>query len=793
MNRPKLLWIVAASALLLLSGCKRHASEQAYLARGKTYFDAGDFDKARVEFKNAARIAPTDGEPYYRLGLLDEKQGNIQNAFAEYMEAVQQSPHLDPALLKLASFYFMSGQTDQAAVRIAQALSDHPDDPNARAADAALKHHHNDDVDAEAELKAVLVSSPANVTARAVLAEIYADRKDGPKTAAVLDTGIAANPKDTSLLVLKVQIFDRFDDEAQVSSALLELIRRQPEDGTIREKAAQYFVAKGHADQAEHLLRDGIAAAPDDLDMKRMLVNFLDQTKGLDAAESEIHAFVKATPTEEAPNLWLADLYLRHNQTDRAVAQLNDVVARRGVEKPALTARTMLARIDLSSGNTAAAKSLVTSILQNDPDNQDAILMKASIEADSGDYQSAASDARSLLSQHPDSAPATRLLVQVLVKQGYMSLAIDTLHNFADQFPNDLDARIQLAQLYAANGDAPEAMTTLRDLTKAAPNFAKAWENLAEVAASSRDWKSMDDAVSHLETIKGQEQTAGLLRGEWLAATGNPTDALAKLTSVVQTGPTTPQADQAIPVIADLYRHQGQLDQGIAFVSGLDTKDPVALTVLGELYLSANRPEDASAQFDLAIAQGATIDRPYIYRAQELANAGKPAQAETLLRQALDKMPDNLNLLVILGDLEMRLGENQQAIALYRTLLAKHPDMLIAANNFGELVADFSNGDADALKTAEGALLKFDVSNKPVLMDTLGWVYFREGKLDLAASYLQQAAAAKDAPPQVHYHYGMALLSQGHLVDAKNQLQQATVSKAKYPGLDDARKALAGM
>ena len=156
-------------------------------------------------------------------------------------------------------------------------------------------------------------------------------------------------------------------------------------------------------------------------------------------------------------------------------------------------------------------------------------------------------------------------------------------------------------------------------------------------------------------------------------------------------------------------------------------------------------------------------------------------------------MPDNLNLLVILGDLEMRLGENQQAIALYRTLLTKHPDMLIAANNFGELVADFSNGDADALKTAEGALLKFDVSNKPVLMDTLGWVYFREGKLDLAASYLQQAAVAKDAPPQVHYHYGMVLLSQGHLLDAKNQLQQATVSKAKYPGLDDARKALAGM
>ena len=42
--------------------------ETKYLRRGNTLFQQGEYEKARLEYKNAARIMPTDAEVDYRMG-----------------------------------------------------------------------------------------------------------------------------------------------------------------------------------------------------------------------------------------------------------------------------------------------------------------------------------------------------------------------------------------------------------------------------------------------------------------------------------------------------------------------------------------------------------------------------------------------------------------------------------------------------------------------------------------------------------------------------------------------------
>jgi cellulose synthase operon protein C len=81
----------AASMLALclaLSACDSPEEREAkYIKRGMQLFEQGSYDKARVEFKNAAKISPTDPDVRYRLGLVDEAQGNLRDAFINFVRA----------------------------------------------------------------------------------------------------------------------------------------------------------------------------------------------------------------------------------------------------------------------------------------------------------------------------------------------------------------------------------------------------------------------------------------------------------------------------------------------------------------------------------------------------------------------------------------------------------------------------------------------------------------------------------------------------------------------------------
>lgn len=76
-----------------------------YIKRGDILFERGEFKKARLEYKNAAKITPTDVEVEYRWGLVDEAQGDVRGALSAFMQAEQQDPHFHKAKLKVAHYH----------------------------------------------------------------------------------------------------------------------------------------------------------------------------------------------------------------------------------------------------------------------------------------------------------------------------------------------------------------------------------------------------------------------------------------------------------------------------------------------------------------------------------------------------------------------------------------------------------------------------------------------------------------------------------------------------------------
>ena len=78
----------------------------------------------------------------------------------------------------------------------------------------------------------------------------------------------------------------------------------------------------------------------------------------------------------------------------------------------------------------------------------------------------------------------------------------------------------------------------------------------------------------------------------------------------------------------------------------------------------------------------------------------------------------------------------------------------------------------DEAKTLIQRALELDAENG-AYMDSLGWVYFKMGKLDEAISQLEHAAAVLDTDPVVFDHLGEAYFKQHELEKARRNWERA--------------------
>jgi tetratricopeptide (TPR) repeat protein len=123
------MWLPVVFLAALVAGCGGGESRKArHLEKGQTFMAAGNFEKARVEFRNALQIAPNDSEVRFENGVIDEKLGNQREAAQFYQGAIEVGADNVRARVALARLYLLGGAPNQALETINPALLKHPDD-----------------------------------------------------------------------------------------------------------------------------------------------------------------------------------------------------------------------------------------------------------------------------------------------------------------------------------------------------------------------------------------------------------------------------------------------------------------------------------------------------------------------------------------------------------------------------------------------------------------------------------------------------------------------------------------
>jgi len=175
-------------------------------------------DNASLERKyEAARQAdPRLAEADYNLGVLAERQGKREQAYALYRSALEKKPSLKPAAEALARITAEQGDIPSAMAQYLDIAQKFPDDASSRAAVAELYRLSSDHDRAQEWARAALIRDPKSVAAYRVMLRSDIDRKQYALAKLVALRALKLDDKDPEIYVAlgEVQIAEGQPDKA---------------------------------------------------------------------------------------------------------------------------------------------------------------------------------------------------------------------------------------------------------------------------------------------------------------------------------------------------------------------------------------------------------------------------------------------------------------------------------------------------------------------------------------------------------------------------------------------------
>jgi tetratricopeptide (TPR) repeat protein len=207
-----------------------------------------------------------------------------------------------------------------------------------------------------------------------------------------------------------------------------------------------------------------------------------------------------------------------------------------------------------------------------------------------------------------------------------------------------------------------------------------------------------------------------------------------------------------------VWMAQRQYAQAEAFLGRqLATLDgpPELYVALGLVYREAQQAHEALRAFEQAVGRRDEYAQAHFYLAAQLDQLGQPPDARFQLRRTIELEPTHADAMNYLGYMDAEEGVNlSEARALIERALEFDPD----------------NG---------------------AFVDSLGWVYFKMGKLEEAIEQLERAAARLDDDPVIFDHLGDAYFKRGEPEKARLNWEHSLTLNPNQPAIQDKLNQLA--
>lgn len=372
----------------------------------------------------------------------------------------------------------------------------------------------------------------------------------------------------------------------------------------------------------------------------------------------------------------------------------------------------------------------------------------------------------SVIDEPGAAGPAWATLGRMRLQAGDAAGALQAAQEGARQAPDsEWPARLALHLWVNAGMDEAQALARgYLEREKAAPGmgvaYAAALRELGQDIASRQflaDW-----AQRH-----PQSEESWLALG--LAQAGVHQDEAARqsLRRYLELAPeseaTEPERASACLALSQLAERQGDYAQAAQWLDKieLDEGEAAATVLIARARLLARQGRMNEA---ISLIRQAPEDGPLDARAKVLAEGnllhseGLPRAAFALLRSALDQAPDDPDLLYETALAAEQSGDMAETERLLRRLIQLRPESAPGYNTLGYLLADRKQRLPEARELIEKAVSL--APHDPFIQDSLGWIAFRQGRLDEARRILEDAFE-RQPEAEIGAHLGEALWVQG--------------------------------
>ena len=788
MNTMKQLLILSLAIVLAACGSPEDRKAE-YFQKAEALFEQGEFEKARLEYKNVLQIDPEDIKAHYKLGLTQENLQEWRSAAGHYNKVLELDPAHTKARIAMGQFYLLARAFDKAEEEAKTALDNDPNNPDALAFMGSVKAQQKEYAVARFNAEKALKIDPNNINALSLMGAVLVSEGKADEAIKTLNEGIKNNPDDTRLRTIVAGIYASQNKLLKAADIIQQLVDQQPDVSSHRIRLATLYTGAKEIDKAESVLRDMVKDLPDDNQAKLLLIKFLADNRDEDTAKQELVNMVKTNPENYPLQFALAKVYEAEANSEEAIKIYEGIITAEEIKPNGLKARNEIAELYARVRDIEKAKILLAEVLAENPNDQQALTLRGKIALAERDPNTAIADFRSAMRDQPNSIPLLRLLARAHAANNELNLSRDMLKRAVNLAPDDFALREDYIRVLAVNNDVDGVVKQLDEVLELEPENLGAMQTLFRVMASQKDWDSANEIVSRIKQAHPDKPIgfhyAGLLKQaqqqieesipEFEKAIELAPDAIQPLTQMVKSYLTLDKTDDAISKLKSVIKGNDQ--------------NFVAHNLLGEVLLYKGDRKESWKSFDTAMKIKPDWALPYRNKANLYIMNNQEDQAEVVYKKGIKQTDSSIILVTELAKLYEKQGEFDNAISIYEEVLIKEEENALAANNLAMLLMNY-RGDKESLKRAAILVEGLKDQNSAAYLDTVGWLYYKQDKIEDAISFLKKAVELSPDAPELRYHLGMAYMKQGDRNKARTELIAATETEATYFGIEEAKAAL---
>ncbi|MDO9583029.1 MAG: PEP-CTERM system TPR-repeat protein PrsT [Desulfomicrobium sp.] len=663
------------------------------------------------------------------------QQGNYNGAIVHYKNALEKDPNFVDARFNLGLAYLETGKLDQAEREFQKVQLQNPRDSRVTFQLARIANFQNKPAVAVPLLTSYLQEHPDDPAAMEQLAFSATISGDLAGAQELLEKVIAVEPGRVSARLALIHIYMTQGDGARAREAVDALLKEDSNNRPALHVLAQLEARERDPDGMLDVYSRISSTYPSDLFARYKEGSLLiDKGQG-EAVKASAEAMIKEFP-DKAEGHRLLGLYLsREGRFDEAVTSLTKSLR----IQPDLETYYLLGLAYYYVGNLEMAVTQFQTVLDYSPGFVQARIMQGEIFLRQRRGAEALVVAEKMLESNQEDFRAHALKGDALLLLGKPQESQTVYEKASALAPTHYGLLLKNGLLKLSLGDATGEQE-LKKALEVSPQGLDA--RLALHAFYLRNGRS-DEAMSVLTEGLGAGKTDAVLYNALAKASLGRKDAEGAEDYLAKARVADPAYLQTYYNVATFMLAKGKPDEAIAqydLALGVKPDDVRALTASAAVLDKQGKPDEARARLDKARATGDLGSA--LMLSGFLQQHGKSDEALTVLDEELLKQPDNMGIVLAKAKLHLVRKEPDKAMALYGRLEASDP----WAGTMERTRAWMALGDVDKAEESARRLIQLSPSKAQSYLPLASILEVRKDRAGAEAELLKGVALEPKNP-----------------------------------------------